>query len=592
MSSGGLVRTDEDVREFVAWVVERISNREPIAIDTETNGLDWWTYAFTRLVQFGTDKTGWAVPVAWWGKVLHHVFDLISESGIPVIFHNAKHDMHALEVAGCQLPDWSVVHDTAILHRLHRSDLSASLKSRHTAEVTGLPYNVVAAGKNTLSARGKELGLKGSDLWGFIPVDDPAYWEYGIYDTGLTRVLFDAHEPTRTKFHKQYRREMEYMALMYKVEKRGLIINEKYTQELQISMQKEIEELLFFLQTNGLDNPNSNDQVIALLENDFGFVPWEYTASGAPSVNKNVLDVLAKAGGMQQHVVEALIKYKRLVKWKSTYVDRFLSAQDHHGRLHASIKTMEARTGRSSVTNPPFQTLPSNDPMIRHCIKAGRGYVYYSVDYAAQEPRFLAHYGQAPALVDFVLNGDGDVHMYAARMIFGPNATREEHRQKVKPVSLGRNYGAGADTLSRASGLPVEEVEAMLPAYDRAFGLDVLKEDIGRLAQERTPPFVTTFGGRRVYAEEDQTYKLVNYLIQGSGADDVKEAGIELGRAGLGDYIAMPVHDEFTFTFPKDEAEGLAKEAVDIMTEVASEGKTVPFIAQASGPGKTWGDVK
>jgi DNA polymerase I-like protein with 3'-5' exonuclease and polymerase domains len=108
-----LVRTDDDVGRFILWLKDAVARGEAIAIDTETRGLDWWTFAFTRLVQFGTRDEGWAIPVEWWGKVIEYAMGMITDAHASVIMHNAKHDMHALEVQRYPIPDWANVHDTA-----------------------------------------------------------------------------------------------------------------------------------------------------------------------------------------------------------------------------------------------------------------------------------------------------------------------------------------------------------------------------------------------------------------------------------------------------------------------------------------------
>ena len=582
-----LVLTDADVGEFLDWLREEIERGEVIAIDTETNGLHWWTYSFTRLVQFGTFDAGFAIAVAHWGKVIEFAMELIVNSGSEVVMHNAPHDMHALEVCGYPLPSWDDVHDTAILHRLHRSDLSAALKSGHTADVIG-NRPLTFAGGNALTERATELGLKSIDKWTYFPVDDPAYWAYGVMDTVLARRLFDAHLPTREEFAEQYQREREYQAIMYRAEKRGLIINEGYTERLQMEMEDEIRKSLFVLQSNGLDNPNSNTQVVALLEEDFGFVPWEFTETGAPSVNKVVLEVLAKAGGLQTMVVEELIKYKRLVKWKGSYVDAFLENRDWHGVVHPTIHTMQAITGHSAITTPPIHQLPSKEASMRKCIKARRGERIVAADYNSQEPRLLCHFGGSVPLTEFIMTGDGKIHDWVAGNLFGADYSQQQ-RANAKQMGLGRSYGAGPVKMAQSAGVPLEEILPLVDPYDEMMGLKHLNNLVRDIAADRQPnPYIITSGGRRVYCDPGFEFKLVNYLMQGSGADVLKEATIRLDSAGLADHILVPVHDELVFSFPTDSAREMAAEAASIMEDHSF---SVPLTVGASDPGATWGSL-
>ncbi len=588
-----LVRTADDVAQFMGWLDEASRAGEAIAIDTETTGLAWWNYRFTRLLQFGTADCGYAIPIDWWGKVCEAAMQLLVDRRTTCVFHNAKFDLHAIEVEGYPLPAWSEVEDTAALYRLHRSDLSARLKSKHTAELLG---GWIFRGQDDLMRVGREkYGLKTkADVFRYIPVDEEAYWVYGVMDTVITRLAYDEMLATKSEFPIQYQREMHYQAVMYRAEKRGIPVDEKYTLQLREKMNAEIERDLFYLQAAGVDNPNSDHQFLALLEEDFDFVPWQFTPTGQPSLNKGVLAVLAKAGGMQAEVVETLVRYKRNVKWRGTYLDKFLSDADLRGYVHPSINTMAARTGRSSVTYFPLQTLPSGDPMIRRCMLPPKGHVWYSIDFSNQEPRTLAHYGRSPELLRYFTEGDGSgsVHDFVAGEMFGSTYTKDQ-RSMAKIFGLSRSYGAGAESMAVASGLPLREVEAILPRYDQLVGLTALNDMVYKVAEDRMPtPYIVTGGGRRVYADEDKVYTLVNYLMQGTGADALKIATNNLDAEGLADYIMIPVHDEITFGFPKDEAEGMAKRAAEIMEEAAeSVCPSLPFPVDIEGPAKSWGAI-
>lgn len=588
-----LVRTEDDRHVFRDWLTDALGRGRPLTIDTETMGLDWTEPNFTRLWQIGDLHAGWAIPVRWHGQLIAEAMRLIAESGIDIVMHNAPHDMHAIEAEGWVAPSWAQVHDTMTLMHLHQSNLDRQLKYRHAASLVG---EWVTFGKNALSARAKELGLMmrpkvhqdHKSVWRHIAVDDPMYWQYGAFDTVVNTHVFEALQPTRDQFDEAYERERHYQAVMFRAECRGLHIDQPYTRRLQAQMEQQIAADLLYLQSEGLQNPGSDLQVIALLEGNYGWVPQKFTDSGRAALDKNVKAELASAGGHTQEVIEALVRWERMTKWKAVYVDKFLSSLTRHGVVHPSINTMEARTGRSSITGPPLQTLPSGDPLIRKCVKAPKGHVWVSIDYSAQEPRLLAHYGRSPELIDFILNGDGKIHDMVAGNLFGAGYSPEQ-RAISKAFGLGRSYGAGVDTLSVASGQPPELVEQLLPEYDRIMGLAALNEAVEQAAASRSPlPYITTSGGRRQYSDPDKIYTLVNYLMQGSGADVLKDAVIRLDQEGLADFIQVPVHDELTFCFPKDEWQGLSQQCASLMEDHTF---SVPLPVEISKPGKSWGAV-
>lgn len=586
-----LVRTAADCGDFLQWLDEELDARSVLAIDTETTGGHWYNeHMFVRLWQIGTATEGYAIPVEWWGAVIAEAMYRIASRGAQVVMQNAKYDMHAMEVMRWTLPDWSNVHDTELLLRLRRSDLRAALKGKQVAELLG---TWVYDGRTVLQDRAKELGLsiKGGEYWRLMPVDDPAYWAYGVLDTCLTRRVFDAVQDVRSDFAMPYERERRYQAIMYRAENRGIRVDEAYTRRLNAELLAEAERELHFLQSQGLENPLSNTQVLALLEEDFGFVPWEFTETGQPSINKDVLAVLAEASGLQAEVVVSLVNYKRARKWQQTYTQHFLDHADRNGFVHPSIRTMGARTGRSSITDPPLQTLPSGDPMIRRCMLPPEKFVWVSIDYSNQEPRTLAHYGQSPELIRYFTEGDGrgSIHDFVAEQMFGPGYSKVQ-RAIAKQFGLSRSYGAGPDKMAQASGLPLHEVTPLVDPYDKLMGLAGLNAAIEEVAMSRLPnPYVLTAGGRRVYADPgtDKIYTLTNFLMQGSGADMLKDAVIRLDDAGLADFIMVPVHDEVTFAFPKEE-QHLIDEAAKLMED---DSYLVPMPVDVEGPARSWGHI-
>lgn len=583
-----LVRTPDDVATFMGWLDAELAKVDnPLAIDTETHINGWWiTDTFVRLWQIGNATEGWAIPASWWGAVIHEAMRRIVERGAQVIFQNATFDMHAMRAMGWPVPLWSNVGDTMILLHLRRSNESKGLKGKQSAELLG---KWVYHAKDNLKAVAKEkYGLKTSsppEYWDWIPVDEPAYWAYGVFDTCLTRRLWDALSEVRTEFAAPYQREMHYQAIMHRVEERGLRIDIGYTEQLQIELGRKVEEDLLFLRANGLENPNSNQQIVALFENDFDWVPMDFTDTGNPSVAKPILEKLAKLGGLQTDVVEALLRFKRNSKWKSAYVDNFLRTVDRRGFVHPSVNTMEAITGRSSIRDPALQTLPSGDPMIRKCILPRvKQHGVWSIDYSAQEPRMLAHYGGAPALHELFATPGASIHDFIAERMFGPDFTKDQ-RAIAKVLGLSRAYGAGAAKMADASGLPVDKVQELIDSYDSIVGLDQINAHLSEQMKDRTPPYVVTSGGRHNYVDEE--YKGVNSLIQGSAADETKDAAIRLDLAGLSDLIMVPVHDEFVYSIPRDEEEDIVPRIVECMEDRTNWNP--PLIVDAEGPGVSWG---
>jgi DNA polymerase I-like protein with 3'-5' exonuclease and polymerase domains len=83
----------------------------------------------------------------------------------------------------------------------------------------------------------------------------------------------------------------------------------------------------------------------------------------------------------------------------------------------------------------------------------------------------------------------------------------------------------------------------------------------------RGRPEVRTLMNRRLYADRGHEYALLNYEIQGSAAEIMKQGQIELCAAGLGPYLRLDIHDEFLLEAPKEYAAEMLAVASGILTD-------------------------
>src|SRR5690606_19840428 len=138
------------------------------------------------------------------------------------------------------------------------------------------------------------------------------------------------------------------------------------------------------------------------------------TEKGAESVDKNVLAAAMESKDKTiAKLAKAVSEAKRAGKWRETWVDTFIHTADAEGYCHPSINTLQARTGRMSITGIPAQTLPAGEASIRLCFLAEEGHVSLSTDYQAQELRVLAALSQDPVMLDAFKRGL-DLHQVTA----------------------------------------------------------------------------------------------------------------------------------------------------------------------------------
>lgn len=574
------VETVEDAGAFLDWVRQR---RFIIAIDTETTGLDWWTPHFVRLVQFGDVETSWSVSAARWRGVIEQALEYLRDSKQPVAMHNAMFDMHALEDDGYPLPDRRFVHDTLVMDHLIESDADHSLKGMMTRRFG----KEASYGQSLLKI---EWANTQTD-WATIDDRNVVYWAYAGLDTILTAWAAIEKRKLMAPYREAYDREMAYMWIMYDVEKRGMHIDPIHAMQLRNDWMIRAGTLADSLIADGIKNPNSNKQVSDALELA-GWEPDEFTPKGAIKLDKAILLQLQEY--FPGDIAERLLEYKRLVKWSTAYLEPFANSG---GRIHPNIRTLGARTGRSSVSGPPIQQLPSRDVgayLIRKGVLPEEGDVLYSADYDGQELRMHAHYSNSTQMIQAFADGV-DPHTFTASLAYQvaiADVTKAQ-RAPAKNTRYAKLYGAGNAKIAKTAGVPVEVINGMVEAIDRQFPEErVFNDTLERKARERWAdegrPYVMSWGGRKIMGDGDKLYALLNYLIQGSAADILKAKTVELNAAGLSDHIVIPVHDELLFSFPRDEAADMAHEAVGIMEE--REAFKVPLTVDASGPYETWGD--
>lgn len=562
--------------QFLSWLSER---RPVLAIDTETTGIKWSDTP--RLVQFGDGEGGFAVPLREWRGVAEAAMTAVAASAVPVVMHNSAFDQRMLTNDGFATPPWSRMHDTEIMSRLVDPDKRAGLKA--VCDRTFGPQ--ASAGQALL----KDTMRSNKWTWATIPTTNELYWSYGVLDTVLTARLYEHLLPLVPPV--AYDREMAVRDVLFQAEQRGIRIDKEYTTVLLSEWREEAAILRAQLQEAGLENPGSNLQVTTALK-EIGWEPEEFTETGQAKLDKAILLALdARFPGL----ATPLLRYRRLTKWSSSYLEAFLREADGNDRIHPNIRTLGARTGRMSVTNPAFQTLPSREAAIRNCVLPYEDdQVLYAIDYQNMEMKVYASYTGDPAL-QAAARGE-DFHRTTAAAVFNkPEAdVTKDERSLAKTFNFASVYGAGPAKMALSAGVDEATVHSFASEFNARFpGAQAFKDGVERSGKYRATnegqPYITTIGGRRVPCEDDKVYSLVNFICQGGAADVFKDALVALDSAGLGDHIVLPVHDEVLFSFPKDDAPRLAKEAQEIMTDTTTF--TVPLTVDVTGPLSTWGEA-
>lgn len=591
---------EADLFEFRYWFI-RANEAGPIALDTETTGLDIYSPSYRlRTVQFGDRDTAWVILYERGGyfvKAALWALGRISKAQI----HNAPFD-------------WAVLdrHAATPIESLAPRTIDTRLKAglvdprqpqeggRGTALKPLSAYYIDQAAPDTqgdLTAVFRDLKLTKATGWAGIPIDHPTYLLYAGLDVILTArldVALDAELDTLGVRPRLIAYEHEIARICAIMQRTGMVLDVDYTRKLDAQLAEEAERYEAQALYYGVENINATRQVVSALV-AMGETLTDRTASGALKADKAVLCALADIdqnswqplGTRKPNPLAlAILRSKRAGKWRSAYTQTFLEVADANGRVHPFINSMQARTGRMSVTRPALQTLPSSDHMIRRALLAEPGHVMVSTDFAAVELRVLAALADVKRMREAIRNGE-DLHSFTARLVFGEGFTAK-HRKISKGIAFGKVYGGGAATIQRQTGAPMDEVKRALAAYDRVYPEVRRMSNRWQREAHETGMVHVSVTGRRLPLDRERAYAVVNYACQSAARDCLGQSLINLEEAGLLPYMRLPIHDEVLCSVPAGEAQDFAKHIERCMT---FDLYGVPIEAEAEVGGRSWGSL-
>ena len=356
-------------------------------------------------------------------------------------------------------------------------------------------------------------------------------------------------------------------------------------------------------------NIGSLPQLRTILFDKLKLPSYKKTPGGEPSTDVEVLESLAG----KHPLPKLLIDHRHFAKLKSTYLDALASLADEDGRIHASFNQVVTATGRLSSSDPNLQNIPirsEDGGQIRQAFVAGfPGWSLLAADYSQIELRILAHYTKDPALTRAFAE-DVDIHTAVASKIFKvpESAVDSNQRRVAKTVNFGVIYGIKPFGLATRLGITQIEAAAFIDAYFHEYSS--VEAFMNRTLEGalRTGYVETILGRRRAINGIKNTTgrnlntaerTAVNAVIQGSAADLIKRAMIEVDRQikaqGLQARMLLQIHDELVFEAPDAEIAALAplvRKAmvgaitfdVPIQVDVATGPNWLDVVALAEGP--------
>lgn len=252
-----------------------------------------------------------------------------------------------------------------------------------------------------------------------------------------------------------------------------------------------------------------------------------------------------------------ILSYRQLT-YHIALFKSFMEADDWD-RIHPKYHL--ARTGRFRCVGPNIQNLSSksypNSP--RDCIIPDKDSRFIALDYSQGEYRLLADYIGNKKLIS-ALNEGADFHQYTADEI-------KVSRAQAKNINFAFIYGAGDVKLAEMMQVGVQEAREHKQNMSNLFGIG-LKRFIETCSNHRVKKWTG------IEIDVDETYKGVNYVIQGGLADIVRNAMLLCDKKLIRQThllltLALNIHDEnvYQLTTNLEHTEEIALQLKEYMEE-------------------------
>lgn len=394
--------------------------------------------------------------------------------------------------------------------------------------------------------------------------------------------------------------ELPLVKVLFDMEKTGFMVDTNQIKTLSNSYHQELNEItekIYELSGENF-NINSPKQLQSVL---FDKLKIEY--SGKKGTSIEVLNEISD----KHEVVNYIIRYRKISKLISTYLDGMLNYVQSDGKIHTTFMQRSTSTGRLSSREPNLQNLPIRDDEGRALRKMfsssfSNGTII-SADYNQIELRLMANFSGDENMIADYLSGK-DIHTATASKIFNVSISEvnSSMRRVAKSVNFGIIYGISAFGLSQNIKTSQKEASQFIKKYMEIYPkVKTYGDECIKKAREKG--YVSTIMGRvrhipdinssnhvmRAFAERVAK----NMPLQGSASDIIKIAMIRvfdrLKSEKLKSKLILQIHDELVIDCVENESSKVKKILKEEMESVIN--LTVPLLVEVN-EGKTLYDAK
>ena len=233
-------------------------------------------------------------------------------------------------------------------------------------------------------------------------------------------------------------------------------------------------------------NIQSKDQLGEIAFGALGIKAKSTTKTGKPQFDDDMIQAI----GDTEEWAKNLRIYNKLLKIKSTYVERFLDGQED-GRYYFSYKqhgTVSGRYGSDAQQLPRPKEEGDDDPIVIEYNNRVRAFfvpdehnIFIDDDYESLEPHVFAHVSGDEGLKDIFRNGWDFYSTIAIKTEkldqYSPDKKADNYlrklapklRNKAKAYALGIPYGMGAYALGKNIEVSTKEAKKLVDGYLSGF---------------------------------------------------------------------------------------------------------------------------
>ena len=416
-----------------------------------------------------------------------------------------------------------------------------------------------------------------------------------------------------------WEQEQEVTRALWCMERRGLGYDEVYGSESIPKLEARINNLKseIFAQVGYEFNLNSGPQLSKAM-NSIGL----HSTARSDKTGKELWSV-AVLMGIEHPVAGKILELRSLEKVLGTYFKPIMEWPNN--MVHCSFKNWGTVTGRMSCSDPNLQNLAKNVQNLMgnstdeetqkamqaflgvsgkttgervggvtlgglgavssnyeesdHIISVRRmfigrpGYQLYMLDYSQMEMRVFADYVRDAGLNELLESATFDFHTHVAKTVWQVDESSslwKFYRTLAKAINFGLIYGIGVNKLAQQLQTTPAEAKSYKKQYFARFPkAEKFIQQVLETIERRG--YIFNRFKRRYWLDPSRSYVGVNYLVQGTSADIVKNRMVAcqkyIEEHSLKSHMLAQVHDELVFEVHDSEVSWFPWKMQEIMQE-------------------------